>query len=139
MLRRPRDHYFRRARASVTDPALVAWLDQLIATLAPSYEFLAAADWSSEEAQAELFVEVEFREPVPISWKVPVPATVVGVRRGSASIGSQIGLRLVADPRAPFNGTLLSVLEGERWLVCGTLLDDGTVLPSDGTRRLRSS
>lgn len=138
MLRHPRDHYFSRARVTMTDPALVAYLDQLITTLAPRYAALAAADWSSEEAQAEIVVEIEFCEPVPTGWKVPVPATVVGAHRGDVAIDSRVGLRLVADPDAPFNGTLLSVLAGERWLVCGTLLDDGTLLPSDGTRRLRS-
>jgi hypothetical protein len=65
-----------------------------------------------------------------------VPARVVGIHRRSVPIGAQVGLRLVTDRDATFDGTLLSVLSGERWLVCGTLLDDGTLLPSDGTRRL---
>ena len=136
MLRHPTDHYFSMARASMTDPALMAYLDQQIAAFAPSYLALAARDWSSEETQAEIIVELQICEPIPPGWKDPVPATVVGVRRGSVPIGAQVGLRLVADRDAPFNGTLLSALSGERWLVYGALLDDGTLLPFDGTRRL---
>jgi hypothetical protein len=136
MLRHPADHYFSRARATMTDRPLVAYLDQQIAAFAPSYTALAARDWSSQETQAELIVELQISEQTPSGWKDPVPATVVGIHRGGAPMGAQVGLRLVADRDAPFNGTLLSALSGERWLVCGALLDDGTLLPSDGTRRL---
>ena len=136
MLRHPSDHYFSMARASMTEPELVAYLDQQIAAFAPSYAALAAGDWSSQETQAEIAVELQIYEPTPTGWKDPVPATVVGIHRGSVPIGAQVGLRLVADRDAPFNGTLLSALSGERWLVYGALLDDGTLLPSDGTRRL---
>jgi hypothetical protein len=135
-LRHPTDHYFSMARASMTDPALVAYLDQQIAGFAPSYAALSAGDWSPQETQAEIVVELQISEPTSFGWKDPVPATVVGVHRASVPIGAQVGLRLVADQDAPFNGTLLSVLSGERWLVYGALLDDGTLLPSNGTRRL---
>jgi hypothetical protein len=135
-LRHPSDHYFSMARVSMTDPALVAYLDQQIAAFAPGYAALSAGDWSSQETQAEIVVELQISEPTSFGWKDPVPATVVGIHRGSVPIGAHVGLRLVADQDAPFNGTLLSVLSKERWLVRGTLLNDGTLLPSNGTRRL---
>jgi hypothetical protein len=81
-------------------------------------------------------VKVQILDPATTNWKRPVRVTVVGVHRGSLSIGSEIGLRLVADPKANFNGTLLNLLVGEGWLVCGAIRDDGTLLPQDGTRRL---
>jgi hypothetical protein len=139
LLRHPTDHYFRMARASVTDPWLHGHLDQQIAMLAPSYAALARQDWSTEQARADLVAEVQVSDRVPAGWHEPIPATLIGVQHGSLSVGSQLGIRLVADPAAPFNGTLLSVLAGERWLICGELLDDETVIPADGTRRTHPS
>jgi hypothetical protein len=134
-LRHPPDHFFSLARARMTDPALLKYLDGQIAAFAPSYTALAARDWSSDMSGAEVIVEVQILDPATTDWKQPVQATVVRVHRGSVSPGSQVGLRLVADADAAFNGKLLNVLGGERWLVCGALREDGTLLPLDGTRR----
>jgi hypothetical protein len=134
-LRHPPDHYFSLARARMTDPALLTYLVGQIAAFAPSYTALAARDWSSGMSGAEVIVEVQILDPATTDWKQPVPATVVRVHRGNMSPGSQVGLRLVADADATFNGKLLNVLGGERWLVCGALREDGTLLPLDGTRR----
>jgi hypothetical protein len=55
--------------------------------------------------------------------------------KGTTSLDEQIAVRLVEDPDGPFNGTLVSFLDGERWLICARELEDGTLLPLDGTRR----
>jgi hypothetical protein len=124
------------ARARVSDPWFCAYLDDESAVLGPSYDALARLDWTAEEAQADVVVELETSSPRSPGWREPVPARVVGAGEGRVLVGSELGLRLVADPDATFNGTLISVLHGERWRVCGHLGNDGTVLPGDGTRRL---
>jgi hypothetical protein len=50
-----------------------------------------------------------------------------------------MAVRLVEDFDGPFNGTLLGLLAGERWLLCARELRDGTVLPLNGTRRLAAA
>lgn len=135
-LRHPADHYFSRARAVMADPTLRRYLDRQIVMFAPSYAALTARDWSPAMSRADVNVDVLVADPAPTDWAHPVATTVVGVHRGDLTIGSEVGLRLVADHTATFNGTLLSVLGGERWLVCGRFLADATVVPVDGTRRL---
>jgi hypothetical protein len=97
---------------------------------------LAAQDWSAEERGADLVIEVQLRDPVPPDWKEPVPAVVIATHRGRAPVDAELRLRQVADPKAMFNGRLVSLLRGESWLACARRCSDGTVLPEDGTRRL---
>ncbi|HEY5317993.1 MAG TPA: hypothetical protein VIJ20_08430 [Solirubrobacteraceae bacterium] len=135
LLRHPADHYFWRARANISDPWLCAHIDERIADFAPSYEAMADQDWSAEESRSDLVVELEILD-VPPGWKEPVETVVVATHRGGAAIGPELPLHLVADPDAQFNGMLISLLRGERWLTCASLRKDGTALPEDGTRRL---
>jgi hypothetical protein len=136
LVRHPADHYFRLARAEVSDPWFCAYLDDQIAEFAPSYAAMAGLDWTAEEGEADLVVELQLPDQVPITWKEPVPAVVLATHHGSAGVGAELPLWLVADPDGQFNGKLVSLLAGETWLTCARLLDDGSLLPADGTRRL---
>jgi hypothetical protein len=137
LLRHPADHYFRRARAKITDSRLCAHIDGRIADLDPGYAAMADQDWRAEEREADLVVELEVLDVAP-GWTEPVRAVVVATHRGGASTGSELPIGLVADPAAQFNGMLISLIRGERWLTCASLLKDGTALPGDGTRRLKA-
>jgi hypothetical protein len=119
LLRHPNDHYL---------------LDGQIAVMAASYDRLMAGTPGRDDG--ELIVELQVGDTSHHGRTEPVPTTVVAVAVGAATVGDQIGLRLVADPDAAFNGTLISVRTGERWLTCGDLLHDGTIIPRDRTRRL---
>lgn len=130
LLRHPNDHYFRGARAAVSDEELCEMLDAQIAVMAASYDRLIAGTPGRDDG------ELQVGDTPRHGWTEPVPTTVVAVAVGAATVGDQIGLRLVADPDAAFNGTLISVRAGERWLTCGDLLHDGTIIPRDHTRRL---
>jgi hypothetical protein len=134
LLRHPNDHYFRAARAAVSDEDLCELLDAQIAVMAASYDRLIAGTSSCDKG--ELVVELQVGDTPHHGWTEPVPTTVVAVAVGAATVGDQIGLRLVAGPDAAFNGTLISVRAGERWLTCGDLLQDGTIIPRDRTRRV---
>jgi hypothetical protein len=134
LLRRPGDHYFRSARAKTTDHALRGLLDAQIDLLGASYARLAA---HVAVDHAGSLVELEVLTPVASGWTEPITTTVLATHTASACVGDRLGLRLVADPGAKsFNGTLISVRGGERWLVCGHRLADGTLVPDDGTRRI---
>ena len=103
--------------------------------LANSYAQLASADVVVD--QAELMIELEVLTPVVRGWTEPVATTVVATDTPSVCVGNRVGLRLVADPGAKgFNGTLISVRGGERWLTYAHRLADGTIVPDDGTRRI---
>jgi hypothetical protein len=81
--------------------------------------------------------ELEVLEPVERGWSEPVATTVLASQTPSVSVGDRLGLRLVADPNATsFNGTLVSVRDGERWLTYAHRLEDRTIVPEDGTRRV---
>lgn len=87
--------------------------------------------------QAELMIELEVLTPVVCGWTEPIATTVVASHTPSVCVGDRIGLRLVAKPDAKtFNGTLISVRGGERWLTYAHCLADGTIVPDDGTRRI---
>ncbi len=134
LLRHPGDHYFRLARSATSDVRLAELLDAQVALLAKSYDRL-AADYRAD-APADLVVELSVRTPAGLGGTEPVSATVEAVDTGPVSVGDQIVLRLVADPAAPFNGTLISVRGGERWLTRAHRVRDGTIVPRDGTRRI---
>ncbi len=136
LLRHPADHHFRCARDAVRDPWLRAHLAEWIAALAPSDAALAEHDRSTEPDAAELVLELTISDPVPRDRNQPAPATRAGKPWGDMSLGTDLLIRQVADPNATFNGKLLSVLAGARWLVYGSVLRDGSVLAHDGTRRL---
>lgn len=55
---------------------------------------------------------------------------------GDLARGQEVALRAVEDPEGPFRGEPMSVLTRERWLISVGHLEDGTLLPLDGTRRL---
>jgi hypothetical protein len=135
LLRHPTDHYFRSARANSTDDRLVALIDAQIDLLADSYQRLAARQVDTH--QPELVVDLEVLEPVERGWTEPVATTVLASQTRSVSVGDRLGLRLVPDPKATsFNGTLVSVRGGERWLTYAHRLEDRTIVPEDGTRRI---
>lgn len=136
LLRHPGDYYLLSARARIADPWICAHLDAHALEFAPSYDALSGQDWSAEERAADLVVELRMPDHVPLGWTEPVSGSVVDVHRGEAQVGSEVPVRLVADPDAPFNGKLVSFLAREHWLICGRRLDDGTVVPDDGSRRL---
>jgi len=134
LLRHPGDHYFRLARATARDERLCELLDAQITLLADSYDRLAADH--DVHRHGELVLELGVPGPLAPGWSEPVTTTVLSVEAGEVSVGDRLGLRLVADPDASFNGTLMSVRPGERWRTCAHRLHDGTIVPDDGTRRL---
>jgi len=139
LLRHPPDHYFCQARAAATDSWLREELDEWVSVFAPSYEALAALDWSAEQDSTDLVVELQLRDPVPHDWNEPAPAVVLATHRGTAIAGSELRLRQVADPDERFNGKAISLLPDESWLVCASRGEDGTLIPADGTRRQTQS
>jgi hypothetical protein len=135
LLRHPTDHYFRSARANTTDDRLLALIDAQVDLLAASYQRLAATQVDTH--QPELVVELEVLAPVGHGWTEPVATTVLASQTPSVSVGDRLGLRLIPDPKATsFNGTLVSVRGGERWLTYTHRLQDRTIVPEDGTRRI---
>ena len=135
LLRHPTDHYLRLATRAVADLECRVLLENQIARLAPNYEELRGLDWSAEEAMADVICEMRVIGTSPGSWKKAVSAVVIERVKGEMLLDEQIAVHLVEDPDRPFNGTLVSFLAGERWLTCARDLEDGTLLPLDGTRR----
>lgn len=135
LLRHPTDHYLRWATRTVADTECRALIEKQIARVALNYQDLCGLDWTTEEAVANVICEMQVLDTSPGSWKKPVTAVVTTSIKGNTSLDDQIAVRLVEDPNAPFNGTLVSFLAGERWLTCARELKDGTLLPLDGTRR----
>ncbi|MGH2859081.1 MAG: hypothetical protein ACRDMJ_16525 [Solirubrobacteraceae bacterium] len=138
LLRHPNDHWLRQAAPTVTDPVCRGLIEAQIDKLAPSYQRLCGLDWTTQEMVADVICEMRVLGSPGgwIGWKEPVSAVVTTPVKGITSLDQQIAVRLVEDPDAAFNGTLVSLLAGERWLVCARELADGTLLPLDGTRRL---
>jgi hypothetical protein len=138
LLRHPTDHWLRQAAPSVSDPQCRALIGAQVTKLAPSYQQLCDLDWTAEEAAADVICEIR----VPgtpgrwIGWKEPISAVVTAPVKGTTSADQPVAVRLVEDPDGPFNGTLVSLLARERWLLRARELADGTLLPLDGTRRL---
>jgi len=135
LLRHPNDHWLRGAIRHVSDPECRASIQSLIAKLQPSYEQIGGLDLRAEEATAEVICEAEIVNVSPVPWKEPVSAVVTAVFKGDTASRRPIAIRLVQDPGAEFNGSLASLLTGERWRICARKLADGTLLPLDGTRR----
>lgn len=138
LLRHPTDHWLRQAAPSVSDPQCRALIGTQVTKLAPSYQQLCDLDWTAEEAVADVICEIRVLG-TPGRWigsKEPVSAVVTAPVKGATSVDQQIAVRLVEDPDGPFNGTLVSLLACERWLLCARELADGTLLPLNGTRRL---
>ena len=135
LLRHPTDHYLRMATRTVADLECRRLIEKHIARLALNYQELCGLDWTAEEAAANVICEMQVVDTSPGSWKKPVTAVVTKPIKGDTSLDEQIAVRLVEDPNGPFNGTLVSFLAGERWLTCARELEDGTLLPLDGTRR----
>ena len=133
-LRHPSDHYFQRALENIEDERLHKLATGQIDLLTSSYTRL--ADHPAAPGHAEMIIELEVKGPVPQGWGEPVTVRIRSVRAGSISGGAEVGLRLVADPAARFNGTLISLRTGEKWLTYADRLPDGTIVPADGTRRL---
>jgi hypothetical protein len=80
--------------------------------------------------------EAEIVDVAPVSWKDPLSAVVTAAIKGNTASGQPIAVRLVEDPGAQFNGSLVSLLIGERWHICASQPADATLVPRDGTRRL---
>jgi hypothetical protein len=134
VLRHPGDHYFRLARDNATDARLCELLDAEIAVLSDRYDRLSAEHHVHQSDHVTL--ELGVLGPISPGWREPVPATVQAASTDAVTVGDQIGLRLVADPDATFNGTLVSLRAGERWLTVADGIRDRTIIPRDGTRRL---
>ena len=135
LLRHPNDHWLRYAESRVPDAQCRALIQSLIARLQPTYGQLCGLELGTEEAAAQLIFEAEIADVSSVSWEEPVSAVVTAAIKGDAPPGHQIKVRLVEDPDAPFNGSLVSLLEGEQWHICASKFADGTLLPLDGTRR----
>jgi hypothetical protein len=136
-LRHPTDQYFRRAVDAVHDPGLRAPLSEWISDLDASYTTLAEQDWSAEESHADLVAEVLVTDAQAPPWATPVRVMVLHRHAGDAQPGSSVAVCQVENPDAQFNGTLVSTLPQERWQICGHHRNDGSILVSDGTRRLQ--
>lgn len=134
LLRHPDDHWLHQAVQGVSDPDCKALIEGQIARLRPSYEAMFDLDLAAEEAAAEVICEMKIVDVSPGRWKEPVPAVVTAPVRG-VELDQEISVRVVEDPDAQFNGTLVGLLPGERWRLCASKLEDGTMLPLDGTRR----
>jgi hypothetical protein len=134
LLRHPGDHYFQLARARVSEPRLCALLDAQIAVLSDRYYRLSAGHRAHKAA--DVILELGVVGPIGADWRKPVPATVQTANTDGLTVGQQVGLRLVADPDAIFNGALVSVRAGERWLTVGDGIPNHTIIPRDGSRRL---
>ena len=135
-LRHPGDHYFRRAFDAVSDPGLREPLSEWISDLDANYMRLAEQDWSAEESRADLVTEVRVTSRQAPPWVAPVQVTVLHRHAGDAQVGSTLAVCQVENADTQFNGTLVSTLPKERWQICGHRRDDGSILVSDGTRRL---
>lgn len=135
LLRHPTDHYLRLAAVTVADSECRALIESQIARLAPNYQALCELDWSTEEAVGDVSCEMLVLATSPGNWTKPTSAVVTMPLKGNTSLDERIAVRLVEDPNGPFNGTLVSFLAGEQWQTCARELEDGTLLPLDGTRR----
>ena len=111
-------------------------IEAQIATLAPSYEQVCRLDWSGAESVADVICESQVVSASPGRWDEPASAVVTAPITGDASPGEHISVRLVEEHGEPFKGTLVSLLHDERWRICARMLEDDTLLPLDGTRRL---
>lgn len=134
VLRHPGDHYFRLARDTATDARLCELLDAQIAVLFDRYDRLSAEHHIHQSD--DVVLELGVLGPIGAGWREPVPTTVHAANTDAVTVGEQIGLKLVADPDATFNGTLVSVRAGERWLTVADGIRYRTIIPRDGTRRL---
>jgi hypothetical protein len=135
LLRHPTDHYLRFATRTVADSECCTLIEKQIARVALNYQELCDLDWTRQEAAASVICEMQILDATPGGWTKPVTAIVSTPIKGNTRVDEQIAIRLVEDPNGPFNGTLVSFLAGERWLTCARELEDGTLLPLDGTRR----
>jgi hypothetical protein len=134
VLRHPCDHYFRLARDTATDARLCVLLDAQIAVLSDRYDRLSAEHHVHQSD--DVILELGVLGPISAGWREPVPTIVQATSTYAVTVGEQIGLRLVADSDATFNGTLVSVRAGERWLTVVDGIRDRMIIPRDGTRRL---
>jgi hypothetical protein len=114
-------------------------IEAQIAKLARNYQQLCRLDWSGEEATADVVCEMRVVSVSPARGKEPVAAVVTAPIKGDTSLGEQIDVALVEDPDVTFNGTLVSLLPGDRWRICARVRENDTLLPLDGTRRLTMS
>lgn len=135
LLRHSDDHWLHPAAHGVSDPDSKALIGSLIAKLQPSYDQMRGLDLAAEEAAAEVICETEIVEVSPGRWKEPASAVLTAAIKGNTPVDQQIAVRLVEDPDAQFNGTLVNLLAGERWRICAREFSDCTLLPIDGTRR----
>jgi len=135
LLRKPDDYWLRQGLHGVSDPDCRALIEGLIAKLRPSYDEMCGLDLTAEEAAAEVICELRIVDVSRGRWKEPVSAVVTAAIKGNTAPDQEVAVRLVEDPDAQFNGTLVSLLADERWRICASWLTDGTLLPRDGTRR----
>lgn len=136
LLRHPSDYWLCQVASAVADFECRSLIEAQIELLAPTYRQLCGLDWSAEEAAADIVCEVQVLDARVGASREAVRATVTAPFRGDVARGQEVALRAVEEPDGPFNGKLMSVLTGERWLICVGHLGDGTLLPLDGTRRL---
>lgn len=135
LLRHPTDYWLRLAAPTVADFECRRLIEAQMDVLAPLYRLFCELDWSAEEAAADVVCDVRVLNAERGALREAVLAIVTALFKGDVALDEQVALRAVEDPHGPFNGKLMSVLTGERWLICADQLDDGTLLPLDGTRR----
>lgn len=127
LLRHPSDHYFRRASAATPDSWLRDHLDNRVRALSGPYAALAGHSSKRHGLDAEVIAEIEVLADSSPRFDEPVPTVVSTSRTGPLQPGTKLPVRQVEDPAAPFNGTLISLTKGERWLIYGSLTSDGAV------------
>jgi hypothetical protein len=134
-LRHPTDYWLRQAAPTITDAACRSLLQAQIKLLTRAYQQLRDLDWAVEEAAADVVCEVHVIDAPRGASEQSVRAVVIAAAKGGVPVDHQIKLRVVKDPTGPYNGKLVSMLVGERWLICAHQLKDNSLLPLDGTRR----
>jgi hypothetical protein len=134
-LRHPTDYWLRQAAPTITDAACRSLIEAQIKLLTPAYQQLRDLDWAAEEAAADVVCEVDVLDARRGASTQPVRAVVIAAAKGGVPVHRQIKLRVVKDPDGPYNGSLVSMRVGERWLICAHQLEDNSLLPLDGTRR----
>jgi hypothetical protein len=135
LMRHPSDHWLRQAAPTVADATCRSLIEAQIDLLAPTYQQLFELGWATEEAAADVVCEVQVLSAKSGASREPVRAIATAVVKGDVALHQQVTLRVVKDPDGPFNGKLVSVLAGERWLITARQLRDSALLPLDGTRR----
>lgn len=137
MLRHPGGHWLARLRPLIDDPSLASLIDDWMTELDASYIALVHAVARELTPAADVVVDVEMPADLPPGgWDRPLATIVRETHSGTIGAGARLDLRQVPPGDAPFDGTLMAALPGERWRLRASVLADTSALPADGTHRL---